>query len=50
MVQRLSSLDEEDILLYGEVIDICKKERHVAQQARQDQTGPAPNNASHTPA
>lgn len=26
----LSALDEEDILLYGEVIDVCKKERSAA--------------------
>ncbi|EUB60152.1 Cleavage and polyadenylation specificity factor subunit [Echinococcus granulosus] len=30
-INNLSSLDEEDILLYGQVLDVCKRERRVGR-------------------
>ncbi|VDD81346.1 unnamed protein product [Mesocestoides corti] len=38
--QQLSALDEEDILLYGEIVDICKKERPTVQPALLDSVQP----------
>ncbi|KAL5969335.1 Cleavage and polyadenylation specificity factor subunit 1, partial [Taenia solium] len=37
-----SSLDEEDMLLYGEVLDICKREGHV-DQVRADRANSQPS-------